>query len=117
MWEGRQLNGSSFFPVQKKKHDLNGAYHCPCSVFSLIFQFFCTSLVELYYSGGFSRSKDENTMFIENLFSVLSCSFFFFFTVLENDIMALGMICLLWQGQGNLAMKNIRNLVYRLQCI
>jgi hypothetical protein len=56
-------------------------------------------------------------MFIENLFSVLSCSFFFFFTVLENDIMALGMICLLWQGQGNLAMKNIRNLVYRLQCI
>jgi hypothetical protein len=72
-----------FFPVQKKKHDLNGVYHCPCSVFSLIFQFFCTSHVELYFSGGFSRSKDENTMFIENLFCVLSCFFFFFFSFLQ----------------------------------
>jgi len=54
---------------------------------------------------------------IYSVFYLVFFFLFFFFTVLENDIMALGMICLLWQGQGNLAMKNIRNLVYRLQCI
>lgn len=72
-----------FFPVEKKKHALNGAYHCPCSVFSLIFQFFRTSLLNYIILAG-SQGVKMKIQCLSRIYS-LFCSALFLFPFIFNS--------------------------------